>query len=350
MQVEFRSIAGNSGIDYRAQKITKGRNGENLDRTIQGYQADIAGPQWTGSLYNWGKAGAQPGQFVVVTGMQQQTRGAAELVERETLDSVGYYRHGDWNKFEVIARGTHIIQRLNGYPVAEFIDNSSLSRREGLLGLQVHSGNRPFHNEFRKVALKRLNNRYGPAKVIFNGENLDGWRHAAPSAKEIWHVRQGALICEGLPPREKAGPDGLPAPGPLWIQTKGDYGDFVLRFQYRQIGGWTGGVILRARRQGDDPAGVWVCGPTGHYSEIWTVDVPNERIDQGRQRPMRTMPDGFWNECEIVLADGRLSVEVNAVVRTAASVPASQRGAIAFNAGFGPVEYRNIVAIPIVSD
>ena len=135
-----RSTQGNSGIDYRAMPVTSDKDVLELKWTIKGYQCDIA-QGWMGSLYNWGRPGAQPSHFIL-RGYRHYSLSeiVGSVVDKDALLKAGYYRPNQWNRFTIIARGSHILHRINGYLVVEFINNTNERRNEGLLGLQVHSG------------------------------------------------------------------------------------------------------------------------------------------------------------------------------------------------------------------
>ncbi len=48
---------------------------------------------------------------------------------------------GDWNQFQVIARGNTLIHLLNGHVTAIFVDDDQANRSmKGLIGVQLHTG------------------------------------------------------------------------------------------------------------------------------------------------------------------------------------------------------------------
>ena len=328
LRLKLRSTQGNSGIDYRAEPVRKGRNGEELKWTIQGYQSDIA-KGWMGSLYNWGKPGAQPSQFVVVSGEETVTKRVGAVADKEALLKAGYYRPNDWNEFTIIARGSHILHRINGYPVVEFIDNSRDTRREGVFGLQVHSGRGPFLNEFKDIRIRQFKINFGRAKSLFNGKDLSGWTFSSSEVENALTVENGVLVC-------KAGPDG-------YICTNDNYTNYVLRFQYRRLGENKGAVLLRLTGQGKC---IRISGKGDDFNHVQGI-FEKLKIEI-RKSKLRKLPENFWNECEITLNKGRLELKVNDVLRAAATGCEQTPGAIGFQASGSRVEYRNIVLIPIL--
>jgi hypothetical protein len=340
LSLKVRSTMGNSGIDYRADHVPTDRDGQPLKWTIRGYQADIA-EGWMGSLYNWGKPGAQPGQFVTVTGEENVAKSVGSVVDKDVLYNSGYYRPKQWNEFTVIARGSHILQRINGFPVVEFIDNSREARRQGLLGLQLHSGRGPFLNEFRDIRIKQFKTNFGQAMTLFNGLDFTGWTFSDDKAKNEWGVEKGLLV-------NKGGSRGHPS---SYICTNDDYTSYVLRFQYRRLGKRKGGVLLRLT--GPEKARarcIRIHGEGDDFDQVGPVaDFLLEMRKWYRPAvPFRRMPERFWNECEIVLNKGQLEVRVNGVLRATGMGCEQTPGKIAFETSGSRVEYRNMVLIPIL--
>jgi len=61
-----------------------------------------------------------------------------------------------WNDYRIIARGAHIVLKINGKVTAEVIDNDKRDRElSGVLALQLHSGP-PMTVQFKDIRLKRL--------------------------------------------------------------------------------------------------------------------------------------------------------------------------------------------------
>ena len=61
-----------------------------------------------------------------------------------------------WNTYTVIARGNHLIHKVNGQITAEVIDNDKQDRSmSGILALQIHRGE-PMIIRFRNIRLKEL--------------------------------------------------------------------------------------------------------------------------------------------------------------------------------------------------
>ena len=62
---------------------------------------------------------------------------------------------GEWKTFEVIARGNHLINKINGRVMVDIVDEDPQKRRfSGILAFQLHAGP-PMKAQFRNVRIKR---------------------------------------------------------------------------------------------------------------------------------------------------------------------------------------------------
>ncbi|MEW6237461.1 MAG: family 16 glycoside hydrolase [Candidatus Omnitrophota bacterium] len=146
LHLSFRLINGNSGIQIRSRELEKWK--------AAGYQADMeSSGGWMGALYDEHGRGplATRGQKTVINekGEKQpeQVSDPAELLAAVKKD--------DWNEYDVIAQGPHLIQKINGRVMSEVIDNDAKSVRSGKLALQIHVGP-PMTVQFKDIRLKRL--------------------------------------------------------------------------------------------------------------------------------------------------------------------------------------------------
>lgn len=148
LKLKFKIVGGNSGIQYRSSNLG--------DFVVGGYQGDIeAGDRYIGILYEEKGRGilAERGNKVVI-----HPDGKKEVVgktgdPKEIADSV---KKEDWNEFEVIAKGNHLIQKINGHVTVDVTDNQSDKAKEaGILALQLHAGP-PMTIQFKDIQLKEL--------------------------------------------------------------------------------------------------------------------------------------------------------------------------------------------------
>jgi len=155
LKCEFRMNATNSGIQVRSVQLPAGAD---IGKWVmKGYQADMDfNNQFTGQIYEERGRGflAMRGQAVyvpdggkpVVIGNLQQSPD-----ELKALIKVN-----DWNQVHIVARGTTIMQILNGAVTSIVVDDDTKNRQlSGLIGFQMHVGD-PMKVEFRNIWLKKL--------------------------------------------------------------------------------------------------------------------------------------------------------------------------------------------------
>ncbi len=117
LDVKLVDNAGNSGIQFRS----KAHDGE-----VSGYQADI-GKGWWGKLY--------------------EEHGRKLLWDKSGEEHV---KLGDWNTYEIIAKGHHITTKINGQTCVELDDPEGAHR--GIIAFQLHSGGKT-EVRFRNIKL-----------------------------------------------------------------------------------------------------------------------------------------------------------------------------------------------------
>jgi len=203
LNLKFRLLSGNSGVQYRSKEFDKWR--------IAGYQADILEDlNLVGFLYHEGGRGflATLGDFTLVapTG-EKEIIGAVN--DKKALAEAGFYKAKDWNEFLIVCQGNHIAHYLNGYQTIELIDNDRPvnpddpkdqkgSSRTGLLALQLHAGP-PMAVEYKDIRFRTIAPVYGDAVPIFNGRDLSEWQAKGDSGKaNKWAVGK-AKVSSGDP-------------------------------------------------------------------------------------------------------------------------------------------------------
>jgi len=155
LKVEFRMDSTNSGVQIRSMQLPAGPDVGKW--VMKGYQADIDfANQYTGQIYEERGRGflAMRGQAVYVP-----DAGRPKVIGnlQQSADELkAIIKTNDWNHVHIVARGSTIIQILNGAVTAIVIDDDSRNRAlGGLLGFQMHVGP-PMKVEFRNIWLKRL--------------------------------------------------------------------------------------------------------------------------------------------------------------------------------------------------
>ena len=155
LKVEWKIEGGNSGVQYRSFEIPDNK------WVIGGYQADIdSNPTggYTGIVYGEKFRGilCQRGTKSTV-GEDHKAKETAKL--GDPTEIISHVKKGDWNEYQITARGNHFVQKLNGVTTAELIDDDIEQRTksgvltEGLLALQLHAGP-PMKVQFRNIRIK----------------------------------------------------------------------------------------------------------------------------------------------------------------------------------------------------
>jgi hypothetical protein len=157
LKLKYRIVGSNSGIQYRSFKIDEDtKTGAPLEYALGGYQADIdSQPKFSGINYGEKFRGilAKRGEKTVIN-----EDGKPELVEQlgdaEELQKI--IKDEDWNDYHIIAKGNHLIHKINGVVMSEVTDeDTDTRRRSGLLGFQIHKGP-AMKVQFKDIELKRL--------------------------------------------------------------------------------------------------------------------------------------------------------------------------------------------------
>jgi len=152
LRVMFRMENHNSGIQYRS----KTRDNDKGKWVMSGYQADMdESNSYTGGLYEEGGRGilALPGHKVTI-GPDGKPKDAGALTDAKEIKAA--IKNKDWNEYVVVARGNHLIQKINGLMTADVTDDDEKRRAmEGLLGFQLHAGP-PMKVQFKDVTFKVL--------------------------------------------------------------------------------------------------------------------------------------------------------------------------------------------------
>lgn len=148
LRLQFRMVGGNSGIQYRSTELD--------DFVVGGYQADFdSGYNFIGILYEErgrGIIGPRAKKTVIGEDGSKEVAGTT-CDEKEFLASL---KKEGWNEYVVIAKGNHLVQKINGFTTMEVTDNQKeKSRAEGILAVQLHAGP-PMLVQFKDIQLKQL--------------------------------------------------------------------------------------------------------------------------------------------------------------------------------------------------
>jgi hypothetical protein len=155
LKLEFRMPNpgfANSGVQYRSREEP-----QKVGRwVVAGYQADMDGDnQFTGILYDERGRGilATRGQETVV-GEDHRPNLVEQFGDANKLAKV--IKSRQWNQYDIIARGNHLVQKINGRLMIDVTDNDPNKRKSaGIIALQIHVG-APMKVQFRNIRLKEL--------------------------------------------------------------------------------------------------------------------------------------------------------------------------------------------------
>jgi hypothetical protein len=137
----------NSGIQYRSRELK-----EVGPFSVGGYQCDVhPNPPYNGMLYEERGRGivAMRGQKILL-----DEKGGKWIIG--STGPVEEVKNDEWHEFTVIARGNHLIHKIDGKTALEVIDHDPQKRAlEGIIALQVHRGP-PMKVRVKDVRLKTL--------------------------------------------------------------------------------------------------------------------------------------------------------------------------------------------------
>jgi hypothetical protein len=221
---------------------------------------------------------------------------------------------GEWNKFRILMVGARVSVWLNDNPVVDhanmenFYDRKVSLPARGPIQLQTHGGEIRWRNvKLREIGSEEAN-RILAGKgeqgfdSIFNGRDFAGWEGPI----ENYEVKNGTVVC-------KPGKGGT-------IYTKEEYGDFVVRLEFKVPSGGNNGLALRYPGKGDT-AYVGMC-------ELQVLDDNYDKV-KGKVDPRQVHgsaygmvgaqrgyhhPVGEWNFQEVTVQGSKIKVELNGTV------------------------------------
>lgn len=220
---------------------------------------------------------------------------------------------GEWNRFRIVQVGERTTVWLNDKLVVDharwenFWNRKWPFPKKGPIQLQTHGGEIRWRNIYvREIPAEEANawlrTKSGSGFVdIFNGKDLEGW--AGPV--DNYEVRDGALVC-------KPGKGGT-------IYTKEEYGDFVVRFEFKLPPGGNNGLAIRYPGAGDT-AYVGMCelqildDSDPRYAKLDPRQFHGSAYGMAAAHRGYLRPVGEWNYQEVTVRGSTVKVELNGTV------------------------------------
>lgn len=214
LKLEYKIIGHNSGIQYRSFEFPE----PDLKWVVGGYQGDVeAGDTWSGANYGERFRGilAKRGEKTVIGADHKPQVVGSVGDSKELQDKI---KKEDWNEFEIIAKGNHLIHKINGHVTSDVTDDDKEQRRDkGIIALQLHAGP-PMKVQFRNIRLKELkankpaaaNDKAGVKRIaLIAGKQSHGFAQHEHNAGCMLLAK--ALNDSGLPVHAEVYKGGWPA-------------------------------------------------------------------------------------------------------------------------------------------
>ncbi len=262
---------------------------------------------------------------------------------------------GEWNRFHVVQVGGRTTVTLNDQLVVDhatmenYWDRAKPLPRTGPIQLQTHGGEIRWRNiAIREIPAEEANAYLASRNAkgfesIFNGKDMEGWSGDI----ENYEVRDGSIVCK-------------PEHGGV-LFTKEEYGDFIVRLEFKLPPGGNNGLAIRYPGEGN-AAYSGMC-------ELQVLDSEHAKYAKLDDRQFHgsiyglvaaargyLRPVGEWNFQEVTVRGSTIQVELNGAVILDADVsqvtetlddtehPGKNRtsGHFGFAGHNDPVEFRNI--------
>lgn len=153
LRFQYKIVGGNSGVQYRSKVM------DPKTFRVGGYQADFeAGTKYSGINYNEGNVAGKRGILAERgTKVHYKADGTKEesklaMTSEQLQESI---KKEDWNEYVIIAKGPHMIHKINGNVTSEVIDEDKAAIKTGIIALQVHKGP-PMTVQFKDIKIKEM--------------------------------------------------------------------------------------------------------------------------------------------------------------------------------------------------
>ncbi len=132
LEVKLQGQGNNAGVQFRSQRVPN-------DHEVSGYQCDV-GVAWDRPV--WG-------------GLYDESRRKKMLAEGPAKDLPSWVKEGGWNELWIRAVGEKINLFVNGHATIEYVEEDAKIARDGIIGLQIHSGP-PTEAWYRNIRIREI--------------------------------------------------------------------------------------------------------------------------------------------------------------------------------------------------
>ncbi|UCD00003.1 MAG: DUF1080 domain-containing protein [Phycisphaerales bacterium] len=220
---------------------------------------------------------------------------------------------GQWNTFRIFMMGELVTVILNDEIVVDNVVMENYWERDkpiyptGQIELQSHGSTLYFRNVFiRQIQREKGTNRLTRQerqegfRRMFNGRNLTGWE----GNTQGYAVKDGIMICD----------PSLGGKGDLYAAD--EYGDFIMRFQFRLTPGANNGLAIRVPFNGHaayDGMELQILDHDSPRYRGWLKDYQHHGSIYGVV-PAKTgflKPVGEWNVQEVTAKGKQITIKLN---------------------------------------
>jgi hypothetical protein len=220
---------------------------------------------------------------------------------------------GEWNELRIRQVGARTDVWLNGsYVVQGAVMENYWNRklplvRSGPIQLQTHGGEIRWRNaRIKELTAEEANqilaeNQDEGFRSIFNGADFSGWQ----GPLDNYQIQDGVILC-------KPGRGGT-------IFTEQEYGDFVVRFEFKLPPGGNNGLAIRYPGSGDT-AYVGMCelqildDDAPRYAQLDPRQYHGSAYGMVAAHRGYLRPTGEWNFQEVTVQGSCIKVELNGSV------------------------------------
>ncbi len=220
---------------------------------------------------------------------------------------------GQWNTFRIIMMGELVTIYLNDVLVVENVAMENYWERDkpiypvGQIELQSHGSQLYFRNVFiREIPREKSKNKLTEKEKskgfvrLFNGRDMTGWTGDTKG----YSAKDGKIV---LDPKLSSGN----------LYTVGEYGDFILRFEFRLTPGANNGLAIRTPLSGNpayEAMELQILDNTApKYKELKPYQFHGSIYGVVPAKRGYLKPIGEWNSEKVIAKGRRIKVILNGV-------------------------------------